>query len=211
MPPIDESILQRDLEDIQKLPLEEARKGFFLCQQRLRENQHKWDTRAAKIENRGTAYRGYSADLRTLENLSDRIAFQTRLVAAYEERLESGSPASGPSPETGPDPEPEKETSSLQETPPIDNSVLRGQWIDQMYEQGKRAVAMLQAHQSPEEVRQKCPRFFTEVLDRLPEDQRQEFYDKPLRAGLYQLIGQVEVLSPSTARQYRKKFLKARK
>lgn len=45
-----------------------------------------------------------------------------------------------------------------------DKNVLLGEWIDQMVNEGKAAVGMLRAGKKPEEVREKQPRFFTEVV-----------------------------------------------
>ena len=87
MPPVDESFILRSIETIQQMSDEDARKGWNLCKTRLWENKKEWELLKAKMIDKGTAYRGYLADRRVLQDLSDQVAYQARLDAAYEERL----------------------------------------------------------------------------------------------------------------------------
>jgi hypothetical protein len=205
----DESAIQRSIETIRQMSDEKARMGLVICKTKRDLTVGRIQVLETKLANRSPGYRGETADRQTLHHETESQVMQNQLIAAYESRLQQAQPASEQSREAGSDPEPEKGTNSPNETPP--NPVMRGEWIDKLYEQGRVAVGMLQAHQAREKVRQKCLRFFTEVLDRLPEDQQRKFYNKPLRVELLPLIGQVESLSPWTAEKYRKKFLKTRK
>ena len=94
----------------------------------------------------------------------------------------------------------------------IDHQELMGEWIDQMVNEGKVAADMLRVAKKPEEVRERCTRFFAEVLDKLPERLRDEFY-REARLHLFvprllYWIGKAQGITGETAANYRKKYRK---
>jgi hypothetical protein len=199
MTPNDKSAIQQNIEFIRQMSDEDARMGLVSCKTSRDLTVDRIRILESKLANRAY-YRGRTADHQTLRAETLQLARQNQLIAIYESRLQQAQP--------------EKTQSAEPETAlSIDKSVLRGKWVDEMYEQGRIVLAMLQAHYSPEEVRVKCPRFCSEVLDWLNKKQQTEFYDKHdcTADELLGLIGQVHGLSGHTVKKDRTKFRNSRK
>jgi hypothetical protein len=193
---------------------EEARKGLVICKTQRDLTASRIWVLESKLANSGPYYKGRTADRKKLRDDTELLVVQKRLIAAYESRLQQAQPARTQSMEAVEHLSPETGSTSANVNAPqrrIDKEAIQGEWIDRMVEEGKIATSMLRANMEPEEVRQKCPRFFAEVLDLLPEDQKVEFYrDARFRSvyvpQLLRLIGQVKNISDNTAATYRKRY-----
>src|SRR5215831_10630786 len=106
---------------------------------------------------------------------------------------------------------PEKRHTS--EQPTADSNYYLGEWINEMVDEGRKVAGMLRANKRIEDIRLEHPVFCTEVLDALPQRDRDLFCNDARRSLTIPLllhhIGQVKGIGEERASDLRKKYRRA--
>ena len=206
--PRDDAAIQRSIENIRQMSNEAARRGLVSCRTARDLTADRIRVLQNKLAYLNPNYKGKTADRQTLRAEIKQLEMQDQLIAIYESRLQPAQPARSQLAEAGKARQPETTTAAS-----FDLDVIRGEGMNEMYQEGRVVATMLQSHQTRDEVQKKCPRFCTEVLDRLSEEQRNEFYKYPRRISgplLQRLIGQVNNCSEWRVKKCLTAFRKAR-